>query len=177
MRLALCLLSLTGLMEVYLPAATIQYLITPLGAGSGQYRYNYFVSDVALAKNQEIDVRFDLTMFSALSNGVAGPGFDLMLFQPNSPLGASGDYSALAIVDQPSLAGPFRVDAKFTGLGTPGSQAFFINQYSDTGAFQRVVTSGVTTPFSNNTAPEPTTISLCCMAVLMGGVRWAVRRK
>jgi len=175
MRIALCLLTFAGL----IPAATIQYQVTPIGTGSGQtqYRYNYFVSDVAFAVNQELAIQFDPFLFSGLNNGVAGPGFDLLLLQPNNPPQASGDYSALATVNQPSLAGPFWVDFTYTGPGMPGSQAFFINQYASNGAFQGVITSGLTTPLSNSTIPEPTTVSLCCMGLLIACAPGTFRRK
>lgn len=148
-----------------------------LDNGAGQYRYSYSVSNIVFAANQELAIQFDPSIFSGLSNGVAGQGFDLLLLQPNNPPQASGEYSALAMVNQPSLAGPFSVDFTYTGPGTPGSQAFFINQYDSNGAFQRVITSGFTAPLSSSPIPEPATVSLCCAGLLIGGALWAGRQR
>ena len=70
--------------------------------------------------SDELDISFDPTVFTEISNGVAPPDFDLLLFQVNNPPGAQGDYSALAVVDHASLAGTFSVDFSYIPGTIPG---------------------------------------------------------
>src|SRR6266540_1614659 len=79
-----------------LSAGTILYDVT--SQGGNVYRYE-FVPNVVLLANEEIDIKFDPTLFGNLFNGVAGADFKLSLLQPNNPPGAFGDYSILALVD------------------------------------------------------------------------------
>ncbi len=148
-----------------LHASAIEFQVTPLG--SGVYRYNYMVSGFQFQANQELDLRFDPALYGALSNGVAPPGFDLLLLQPNNPPGTSGDYSALALVNMPSLT-PFSVDFAFLGAGVPGPQPFFINQLDASGNLIATIASGSTTSATAR-APEPRSFSLVSLALLMGG--------
>src|SRR5437588_331544 len=59
----------------------------------------------------------------------------LILFQPNNPPGATGDYIALAQVNNPPLTGPFSVVFVFKGMGTPGAQPFVVEQFDQNGNF------------------------------------------
>src|SRR5215831_7571648 len=77
-----------------LGAITIDFQASSLG--QGLYRLDYLVSGIQLQMNQELDIRFDPALYGSLSNGVAGPDYDLLLLQPNNPPGVFGDYSALA---------------------------------------------------------------------------------
>lgn len=163
MRIAASLLSLVGIVATGLSAATVQFGVTPLGSsGPGQYRYQYTVSNVSLAANQELAIYFDPLLFSnlTLTNSVMLSGFDLEVFQPNNPPGAVGEYSAYALVDHPSLAGPFTVDFNYLGVGIPGPQSFAINQYTSGGQFQSIVNTGITQPIGTSPVPEPSSFSL-----------------
>jgi hypothetical protein len=172
----LCWLGLLGgLLAVDLSAATIQFQV--INVGPNQDRYQYFVSGVTLQANQALDIRFDPALDSNLTNGVAGSDFSLVLVQPNNPPGAPGDYRAIALTNNPSLAGPFSVDFTLLGAGTPGSQPFLINQYTSTGLFVSTISSGVTTAFAQTGVPEPATLSLGCMALLLGGIVRTARRR
>src|SRR4051794_28013889 len=90
-----------GLFALTLPAAVINFTVTNVGANV--FRYNYTVSAVTFQANQELDIRFDPALYSTLTSGVAPSGFSLDLFQPNNPPQAFGDYSAVALVNNPSL--------------------------------------------------------------------------
>src|SRR5512140_131833 len=96
-----------------LSAATMKFEVTPLGTlvlggatpgGPGatveMQRCTYFLSGITLLADQEVNIRFDPAVYGALSNPHAGPGFDVLLFQPNQPPGAFGDFSALSMSDQ-----------------------------------------------------------------------------
>ena len=155
-------------------AAIVQFQVTDLGGTL--HRYNYSVSGYAFQQNQELAISFAPALYGTLSNGVAGSGFSLLLLQPNNPPGVSGDYSALALMNNPSLAGPFRVDFIFNGSGTPGAQPFLVNQYDQSGNFISTISSGVTTP-SGPSVPEPRSFSLAGVALLVGGALWTVRRR
>lgn len=170
------MLLLAALTVVSLSAASIEYQVTTVG-GTGAYQYilpgfDFRVNQPcanapALACSDELDIQFDPTVFGMLSNGVAGPGFDVLLFQPNNPPQAPGDYTALAIVDHPSLAGPFSVNFTFMGA-LPASQLFSIVQFDSSGLFEGTILSGQTAPV--NTVPEPASWWLCGAGLLIGGV-------
>lgn len=162
-----------------LAAATIQYEVTELGT-PGAYRYTYSLSG-RLDKNQEIDIRFDPTLYTNLRNGVAGSDFDVLLFQPNNPPGTFGDFSALALVDNPLLL-PFLVDVTYLGIGLPGAQPFFINTYETlpTGGPGNFIGSelGVTMPVGGGSGiPEPGTFSISAIGAAVGGACYLMRRR
>ena len=174
-RRVLCMLSLvTALSAGSLAAANVSFQITSLG--SNNYRYDYSVSGIQFQVNQELDIRFDPSLYGTLSNGSALPGFDLLLLQPNNPPGVFGDYSAMALLNNPSLSGTFRVNVHFLGNGLPGSQPFFINQLDANGTLLAQITSGNSTQVGG-AVPEPAGWTLAGAAFLMGGVWWAVRRR
>jgi hypothetical protein len=175
MRMIARLTLLAGILAVanLSAAAIVQFQVTDLGGNL--HRYDYSVSGYAFQQNQELAISFAPALYSTLSNGVVGSGFSLLLLQPDNPPGASGVYGALALVDNPSLTGPFSVDFIFKGQGIPGAQPFSINQYDQSGNFISTIGSGLTTPFGS-TVPEPGSFSLGGVALLMGGALWTVRR-
>jgi hypothetical protein len=166
----------------------IQFQVAPVGTTGGEtlYRYTYTVSGVAFAANEELDIQFDPALYGQLSNGMAPGGFDLLLFQPNNPPQAAGDYSALALAANPSPAGIFSVDFTLTGPGTPGAQAFSFSQFDSSGNFVCssgapapcvVPAAGVTTALVVGGVPEPASFWLSGSVLILGGVVWAVRRR
>jgi hypothetical protein len=150
----------------------VNFTTTELGGNS--WRYDYSFSGLNLSSNQELDIAFDASSFGTLSEGVAGTGFDLALFQPDLPPGAAGQYSLLALVNNPATTGTFSVDFIYKGTGTPGSQPFAI--YDDNFIPIHLLLTGTTAPLASGAAPEPSTMWLSCMGIGLGAAIRARRR-
>ena len=166
----------SALLAVGLSASPIvQYQLTTSG-NTGTYQY--FVSGFDFLANQALDIQFGQigpnNLFGQLSNGKAPAGFDLILFQPNNPPQAPGDYSALALVNHPSLTGTFSVDFTLTGTGVPGSQLFTISQFDSSGNFVSLLASG-STQLAGSAVPEPPSFLPCGVALVIAGIFWARR--
>jgi hypothetical protein len=154
-----------------LSAATVTFTVTPLGMNN--YRDTYNVSGFTFQANQELDIFFDPTLYTALTNGHAPTGYDLLVIQPDPKAMFAGDYSALALVNSPPN-GPFNIDFTFLGSGQPGSLPFTISSVDENGMLHPI-TSGQTTPSTIPGIPEPASISL---AAIGGAMVWlAARRK
>ena len=163
-----------------LQGAEIQYEIADLGinaAGENLYRYTYNPVGITFEANQELDVRFDPNLFAMLFNALAPAGFDLLLLQPNNPPGAFGDYSALALVDNPVLSSLFSVDVIYIGPGIPGMQPFFINQYDENGAFISTLLQGSTASADGVVVPEPASLSIVGAGLSLVGISCLIRRR
>jgi hypothetical protein len=159
------------------PAIEISFIVSEAGAanlrGGDSLRYTYFVTGVTLLAHQELDFRFDPDLYGSLTNGLAGPGFDVLLLQPDNPPGAFGDFSVMALVDHPQFPEVLSVDFTFLGSGAPGAQPFFINQYDQSGKFMATIEAG----FTVAAIPEPGSLALGGTGLLVGGVLWALRRR
>jgi hypothetical protein len=155
-------------------AGLIQYQDSSIGTtafGDAIYRYTFYVSGFNLQANQELDIRFDPNQFKTLSNPTGGPGFSVLVLQPNSPLGSTGVFSALALVNNPASS-LFTVDVTFFGDGDPGPQAFYVNQYDANRNFIATLETGATTA-----TPEPSTFGLGGALLALGGAWRVVRRR
>ncbi len=156
-------------------AATIGYEVTHLSGNLWEYQYS--VSDLSgitfLANETTIDINFDQSLYGTLSNGVTNSDFDLVLLQPPSqPPGAPGQYSAQALIDNPSLTGDFSVEFQYLGTGTPGSQPFTIDNYDPTTGFLMGTVARGTTSLPD-TVPEPSVLLMCCAGfVAIALLRW-----
>ena len=172
MRIVMRVFLLAGVVLGSISAGTIQYHVIDLGQNT--FRLTYSVSDFEFLANQELAIEFDPAVYQSLSNGIAPADFDLLLLQPNNPLGAFGIFSALALIDDPVLSGIFSVDVVLTGAGRPGEQGFAINQLDQNGILLSTISSGTTVDAST---PEPGTLPIAGLALLIGGVLPAVRRR
>ncbi len=155
-----------ALLATNLSAGTIGTQISSLGGNA--YRETFLISGFTFTAGQELDIFFDPSLYGLLSNGVANPSSDwsLLLFQPNNPPGASGDYAATVLVNNPSLAGPFRVDFTYLGTGQPSGQLSYTVFNSDFS----VNTTGVTG------APEPSALAMAAIGLIALGAFWLARR-
>jgi hypothetical protein len=162
-----------------LSAATINFSTAAVGTtGGGEtiYRFTYNLSGVQLLLNQELDIRFDPVVYSSLLNGAASAGFDLLVLQPNNPPGAFGDYSLLALMNNPPATGPFRVDASLaTGQALRNTQPFFINQLDSNGDFVSRLESGLAV--NVNAVPEPGTLSMAAGGLIAAFLIRAAKRR
>ncbi|MGD1093718.1 MAG: hypothetical protein ABSB35_17235 [Bryobacteraceae bacterium] len=176
MRITFWLPLWAGLLAPIVQAGTVQFEVSNLGSGS--YQYTYLLSGFTFQANEDLDIQFDPGIYAALSNPSAGDPtqFMAMAFQPDSSTQISGDYIALALVDNPSMAGPFQVDFTLVGGGQPGPQPYMINQLDDNGFLEYQVASG-NTSLASTTAPEPGGMTLGGVGLLLlAGAAFARRR-
>jgi hypothetical protein len=175
MRSFLCVLIWAGLICTSVSAGTVQYQVELLDSQTNEFRLTYSLHNFVFFSNQELDLQFDPSMFEGLSNSVGPVGFDILLLQPNSPPGTSGDLSALALVNNPDLASGFSVDVTMTGSNRPGVQRFAINQLDEHGVIVSTILRGDTAPVV--ATPEPATFLLAAIALLVWGLLFAVGRR
>jgi hypothetical protein len=178
MRTLCRLVIITGILAINLLSGTIEFDVSIVGTtGSGEtlYRYVYSLDQLTLQKDMEVDIRFDSALYGVLSNPVAPGDFDVLILQPDNPPGVPGDYSALALVDNPTVSGLFSVDFTFTGLGAPGSQPFFINLIDPLSGAITPIDSGFTTS-PGAVVPEPGTLGFGCAAIVTSILARALAR-
>ena len=157
-------------------AGVVEYSVTPLSPH--YYRYDYLLNGLSLLANQELDIRFDPTLFGSLSNAIAGSGFYLVpCCQPNNPLGAFGDYAIVALTGLSSPSGPFSVEVFVPTSAYPGPQPFFVNQLDAGGNLLFNVTAGYTVVDPPVGTPEPANARIVAAGLLVGlAWCWARRR-
>ena len=146
-------------------AGTVHYQMS--GLGSNLYRYDFVLGGMQLEQNQQLEIRFDPAIYQSLAGGAAGSDFSVKLLQPNNPPGTFGDYIALALVPNPSLAGPFSVDVEVVSTGQPGSVSFVVNQLDQGGTYLSTLESGVTSAAA--AVPEPVSSVLIGSGLLAVG--------
>jgi hypothetical protein len=167
---ALAVLLWTGLLFGNVAAATLDYQVSQSG-NTGTYMY--FWNGGPFAANTELDIRFDPGVFQSISNPSSHAGFDVRVFQPNSPPGATGILSLLSQVDNSVLDTAVTASFVLASGQTASAQQFFINEYDPvTGELIAVLDSGSTTPVSPGAVPEPGTFALSCLGLLLGGAVW-----
>jgi hypothetical protein len=164
-----------ALVTANLHAGEIDFQVIDLGGGMDRYVYTFF--GIPLLQHQEVDIQFDATMFSTLSNPQAPNGFNALFEQPGNPMGAPGHLSIVATMDSQPDSGPFTIDFLFTGSGTPGTQTYAINQLDNNDVnITQVLGGGTTQPLA---VPEPSTMSIAAaglVIVVWGGLSGRSRR-
>ena len=185
MRKILSLALWAGLVAVNLTAGTVSYdfSILPYAPpqdappGSSMLQVTYMLSNFTFSANQELDIEFDPTLYGTLSNAQAPSGFMLTLFQPDNPPGATGDFSAYATTNGPSVSGAFTADVVYFGTVPAGAQSYSVNQFDDQGNFVGTVTSGFTAPADNTSVPEPGSFELGGVGLIIGAGWWVKRSR
>jgi hypothetical protein len=179
-RISLFLLFLSSAFCVSARAGTIWSTVEVLSPDENLFRVQYHVSGLELGKDQELSVEFSPVIFRSLFNPVAPAGIDILLIQPNNPLGAFGRLSLLALIDFPSIQDGFRLDVRATGdltqMGndpdSPDAQTFEVNQLNGQGVIVSTIQSGNVAA----AVPEPATVQTIGAVVLIAGVFLFCRR-
>ena len=173
-RLLIALIVCAGIAPSLSATPVISYTLASLGANL--YEYTYQITGLTLLTNQELDLVFGPSMYGTISNGTAPAGFDVALFQPNSPAGANGLFSLLALTNNPSFAGTFSVDFTWSLPGIlPGAQPWEI--FDDNSVPLQLIGSGTTVSTVVPT-PEPSTWGMTFLSILCAGlIRRRYRRR
>ena len=177
MRNILVLLFVMASSSVVGRGATIFYEPTDIiDSTSGQdlWQYRYTVSDVAFDVDQGFSIEFDRSLYEDLQSPPppVNGDWNVLTLQPDLLLPDDGFYDAFALVIGASLSDQFSVQFVYLGTGTPGSQAFTINQFDAQGNFESELDRGVTqlaTPGPSE-IPEPSTlvfalVGLTCLTI------------
>ena len=165
-RIAVTLMA--GLLAGSLSAGTIKW--QTLDLGNNEYRLQYSVSQIVLLANQELDILFDPAVYRQLSNPVVPAGLDVLLLQPNNPPGTAGDFSMLALNDNPDLSGGFFLDVMTFATAGLTEQRFEINQLNSQGVVVSTIDQGLATA-----VPEPANVLAVGSVLFLAGFFPAVR--
>jgi len=167
------------------PAITILFEATDLAdsGGGDLWQYTYQVSGFTPQENTAFEIFFDPDLYRDLQDPPpAVPDWDIITIQPDPAIPDDGIYSALALLDNASLAGPFTIE--FVWLGPPGTvpgsqpfelNAFVLNDVTGDLEFSRTLDDGRTT---TTAVPESATLVLLGtgLACLLGCRKLGQRR-
>jgi len=176
MRVAFWLPVWAVLIATNMSAGVVEYSATDLS--TNLFRYDYLVSGMTFEANQQyqqLDIRFDPTLYSALSNPQVPGGFTTLLLQPNNPPGIFGDFVIMPLTGDLSQIGHFSADVVSIGHGPLGPQPFFINQFDANGNYLFTLEAGFTVP--DPAVPEPVVFPLVGIALLAGSAWWHIRKR
>jgi hypothetical protein len=177
MRLTLYSSLFFGLLMANLNADIIVDAV-PTAAGPDLIHYTFTLSGFNLLQYQALDLKFDSSTYSSLSDALAPANFSTMIFQPGIPPGAPGDFLVEALISNPALTpGSIGIDATLVpGHGALGPLPFFVYQFDGSGPNAALVGDAV---FSGmTTVPEPAGVSLPVLGLLIAGIlgsRWRNR--
>lgn len=169
-ELLISMLLLAGLASAGSVGFTATDLHVSDGSGREQYQIVWTVFGDTFLTNYQLDIRFDPSLYGAISNGVAPAGFTVQLLQPNNPPGTFGDYKAEANSNMASF-NTTGFQANVFSVNPPVSQLWAIDLLDNSGAIISVIDSGITFAI-----PEPATLPVAGMALLLTAVG-AVRRR
>lgn len=178
MRVARWLPLLACLIATNMSASLIGYQTTGVNLTLNLFRYDYSLSGTTVQANQQIDIRFDPSLYGTLSNVQVPSGLSALVLQPNNPPGVFGDLILFPSTSSLMLSGQqLSIDVVALGTGSITSQPYFINQYDANGNFLYTVSAGFTTAeVSDASAPEPAFFPLVGIALLAGGW-WRMRKR
>jgi hypothetical protein len=140
--------------------------LTDLIVGEDLWQYQYTISystAETFLENQAISIFFDRSLYRDLEDPPpAVADWFAFVLQPSLTLPADGEYDALALMDDPSLANPFSLSFVWQGGAgkTPGSQPFLLSQFDGGGIYVGGIGSGRTIPMGGTVIPEPGTLLL-----------------
>jgi hypothetical protein len=155
-------------------AATITFQATDLPnvvPGEDLWKYEYVVSGVTFEADQGFSIYFDSSLYANLESPppAVSSDWDIITLQPDPGLPSAGIYDSLALVDAASLGQPFVLTFAWLGAPgtTPGSQAFSINQFDQSGNLLSYLELGNTSPAGTSApVPEPSSGILLTVGVI-----------
>ena len=139
-------------------------LSTPGPNGGDLWQYTYQLSNYTPQQNVAFEVLFDPFLYSNLQNTPSSPaGWSVITIQPDPNIPDVGRYSALALANNVSIAGPFTVTFVWLGSsGTkPGAQTVEFNKFDSSGNFLQSLGAVQSSP-----VPEPATMMMVGLALL-----------
>ena len=165
------------------PVPVIQYEATNLfditpGEDLWQYDYtlSYTLGSDTFMENQAFIILFDYDLYDGLQDNTAFlADWMTLVLQRDIVLGVKmpGEFDALALVNNPSIANPFSLTFVWLGgAAVPGSQPFILYQFDDQGINQGVIGRGVT----QNVVPEPASGLLLASGLFIGAMLYRKRR-
>ena len=151
-------------------AASIGYSLldlTDVNPGEDLWRYEYTVSGHTFLQSQFFDIYFDPVLYGALTAGPSpNPDWDILILQQPNPANLppfdKGIFDAFALADSLSLFEIFSVNFVYRGAGTPGAQPFEVFDENS-----NRIESGFTTLLSDVPIPEPSTIWLSLIGLMV----------
>lgn len=179
MRVAFWLPVWAVLIATNMSAGVVEYSATDLSTNLS--RYDYLLSGMAFQANQpnqqylQLDIRFDPTLYSSLSNPQVLGGFTTLLLQPNNPPGIFGDFVIMPLTGDLSQIGHFSVDVVSIGHGPLGPQPLFVNQFDAAGNYLFTLEAGFTVP--DPAVPEPAVFPLVGIGLLVSAGWWRIRKR
>lgn len=162
----------------------VEYQATIVSGNEWQYAYT--LTGTPLNANQGLTVFFDPALTLNLTNAsldainpasVAATAWSSFTIPYDPTLSSDGYYTALALINADTTADGFAVDFNYLGSGSPGSQAFSIDQYDANGNLISNLQTGETTPLTTVATPEPGTGSLLILGafVVVMAMFWRLR--
>jgi hypothetical protein len=150
-------------------ATVIEYDLEDTGGNT--WRYNYYVTNDTLGESlDEFTVYFDVGLFADLSIGDAPLSWDPIVIEPDPNLPHAGFYDALALVAgiaPGETLGGFWVQFSWLGAGSPGSQLFDVVNANFETIDSGITRLRVTDPGPPVGVPEPGSLGLLAVALVM----------
>lgn len=160
-RVYVCALLFSCFMPSIAHGGTVYYSVSPLSGMPGDFQYTYYLSGFDFEQYQELDFVFPADLYVGLSDPMASPGVDVQIFQPGTPTGAAGDFTAEASSDLGDVMGPWSIDFAYLDSGTPGAQTYFVDQLDSNGTL-------VGNPVQAQDVPVPEPGTFCFASLGLG---------
>lgn len=169
------------LMSFQAAAGTVAVDYTLTNLGSGQFRYDYSITNNgglgAGVPIQLFDILFDPTLYTGLANVTPAPLANqwsqiFLNAVGTSPILFDNLATSGGIFDGTTTSG-FAVQFTYTGTGTPGDQPF---QVYDPQTFNLLLGGQATAEATTGAVPEPSTFGILGIVLAYGARRFSRKR-